>query len=140
MRVRTRFLIATTTLVAVLGGFAALLPLLARPAEPREIVVVARQMGFYMGQVATVNPTIQVAPGEKVRITLVSEDPGFDHDFAVTAWQIGTSILHGEGRTSVVFDAPDTPGVATYICSRHASMMKGTIEVSGSPSDRTSGR
>jgi hypothetical protein len=60
---------------------------------------------------------------------LVSADPGFDHDFAITAWDVRTPVLHGEGRTSVVIDVPDEPGTATYVCSLHASMMSGVIEV-----------
>jgi hypothetical protein len=64
---------------------------------------------------------------------LINADPGFDHDFAVAAWRVNTPILHGEGRTSLVIQAPDEPGRATYVCSMHESMhesmMKGTIEV-----------
>ena len=78
---------------------------------------------------ATANPAIQMTPGERIRITLIGADPGFDHDFAVTAWDVKTPVLHGEGRTSIVIQAPDKPGKATYVCSIHASMMNGTIEV-----------
>ena len=98
--------------------------------EPREIVVVARQMAFYVGDGVTANPTIHAAPGERIRVTLVSQDPGFDHDFAVPAWRVNSAVLHGEGRDSTVIQVPDKPGVTTYVCSKHASMMKGIIEVS----------
>jgi heme/copper-type cytochrome/quinol oxidase subunit 2 len=128
MAVRTRVMVATVV-VLVVGGLATLLPLVAGSPEPREIVVVARQMAFYVGQGATPNPIIHAAPGERIRITLVSQDPGFDHDFAVPAWQISSAVLHGEGRNSTVIQVPDKPGVSPYICSRHASMMKGIIEV-----------
>ncbi len=128
MTLRAR-LILTTTFVLALGGLVALLPLWARTLEPREVVVIARGMSFYADGGTTVNPTIQMAPGERIRITLIGVDPGFDHDFAVTAWGVRTPMLHGEGRTSIVMQAPDTPGNATYVCSIHASMMSGTIEV-----------
>jgi plastocyanin len=128
MTVRTR-LILTTTFVLALGGLFALLPLGARSIEPREVVVVARQMSFYVRDGVTANPTLQMTPGERIRITLISADPGFDHDFAVTAWGVKTPVLHGEGRTSIVIQAPAEPGKATYVCSIHASMMNGTIEV-----------
>jgi hypothetical protein len=128
MTVRTRLLLTTACVVALAGLFA-LLPLGARSLEPREVVVIARQMSFYAGGGTTANPTIRMAPGERIRITLISADPGFDHDFAVTAWDVKTPVLHGEGRTSILIQAPDKPGKATYVCSIHASMMSGTIEV-----------
>lgn len=127
MTIRTR-LALVTLVIFVVGGVAALLPLTARSVE-REVVVVARQMSFYVGDGVTANPTIRVSPGERIRLTLVSADPGFDHDFSIAAWGVGTPMLHGEGRTSVVIQVPDTPGAATYVCSIHASMMSGVIEV-----------
>jgi hypothetical protein len=128
VRVR-RHLILTTAGVLALGGLLALLPLGARSLEPREVVVVARQMSFYVGDGTAANPIIQMAPGERIRITLISADPGFDHDFEVTEWDVRTPVLRGEGRTSLVIQAPDRPGRATYVCSMHAAMMRGTIEV-----------
>lgn len=132
MTVRNRFML-TTVLVLGLGGLLALLPLGARTLEPREVVIIARQMSFYSGDGATANPTIQVSPGERVRITLVGADPGVDHDFAVTAWGVQTALVRGVGRTSIVIQAPDTPGEFTYLCSLHASMMTGSIQVSARP-------
>jgi plastocyanin len=131
MTVRTRVMLSITFVLAIGGlvGLLALLPLGARSLEPREVVVIARDMSFHVGDGVTANPIIQVAPGERIRITLINADPGFDHDFAVKAWKVNTPVLHGEGRTSLVVQAPDEPGRATYVCSMHESMMKGTIEV-----------
>ena len=131
MTVRTRVILSITFVLALGGlvGLAALLPLGARSLEPREVVVIARDMSFHVADAVTANPIIQVAPGERIRITLINADPGFDHDFAVKAWRVNTPVLHGEGRTSLVIQAPDEPGRATYVCSMHESMMKGTIEV-----------
>ena len=131
MTIRTR-LILTTTFVVALGGLVALLPLGARTLEPRDVVVIARGMSFYAGNGATANPTIQMAPGERIRIILIGADPGFYHDFAVTEWGVRTPMLDGERRTSIVMQAPDAPGRTTYVCSVHASMMSGTIEVTAS--------
>jgi plastocyanin len=139
MTVRTRFFL-TTGFVLALGGLFALLPLGARSLEPREIVVVARQMSFYVDGAGSANGAIQLAPGEKVRLTLISADPGFDHDFAVSAWGVKTPALHGEGRTSVLVEAPGKPGRAEYVCTIHASMMKGTIEVVAPRSTGAPGR
>lgn len=127
MTVRTRWVLTTLVILAI-GGIAALLPLTAGSVE-REVVVVARQMSFYVGDDATANPSIQVSPGERIRLTLVSADPGFDHDFAIAAWGVRTPVLHGEGRTSVVIQVPEERGTTTYVCSLHASMMRGVIEV-----------
>ena len=138
MTVRTR-VVLTTTFILASGGIVALLPLAAGSVE-REVIIVARQMSFYVDGEPAANPTIRMASGERVRVTLVSADPGFDHDFAVTAWGVKTPMLHGEGRTSIVIRAPDRPGTATYVCSVHASMMRGTIEVVASGNDVTSRR
>lgn len=135
MTVRQRIAV-TTGLILVLLGAGALLPLVAKQTEPREVLIAVRQMAFYLGEDrSSPNPVIRVAPGERIRLTLVSEDPGFDHDFAVDAWQLTTSMLHGEGRTSIVFQAPNEPGTAGYVCSLHEAMMKGTIVVA--PSAKT---
>ena len=105
-----------------------LLPLVAGSVEPREILVVARQMSFYVGDGQTENPTIQVRPGERIRITLVNRDR-LRSQLRRPAWDVSTPVLRSDGRNSVVMQVPDTPGATTYVCSRHSSMMKGTIEV-----------
>lgn len=129
MTLRQR-IVAMSGLVLILGGVGALLPLDAGPREPRDVVVVVRKMAFYLGEDRrSPNPPIRVAPGERIRLTLISEDSGFSHEFAVDAWRLRTSTLHGDDRTSVIFQAPDKPGTADYVCARHAAMMKGTIEV-----------
>lgn len=116
----------------VVAGLFALLPLVAQSREPREIVIVAKGMSFFAGgpgRSDARNPTIRVQPGERIRITLVNDDPGFDHDFSVRAWSIETPVVRGAGRTFVEFRAPDTPGTTQYTCSLHAAMMTGTIEI-----------
>jgi hypothetical protein len=128
MSVRARRFFGLAVLLA-LGGIVAVLPSMARSAE-REIVVVAREMSFFVGQGGIPNPTIRLSPGERVRITLISADPGFDHDFVVGAWNVRTPMLRGVGRASIVVQAPDEPGTSVeYVCSAHAVMMRGTIEV-----------
>jgi plastocyanin len=140
MTIRQR-IAATTGLILVLIGAGALLPLIAKQNEPREVLIAVRQMAFYLGEDrSSPNPVIRVAPGERIRLTLISEDPGFDHNFAVDAWQVTTSMLHGEGTTSLVFQAPKEPGTAAYVCSLHEAMMKGTIVVASSAKTAASSR
>jgi hypothetical protein len=128
MSVRARRFVGLAALL-VLGGIVAVLPSMARSAE-REVVVVAQQMSFFVGEGGIPNPVIRLSPGERVRITLISADPGFDHDFVVEAWDVRTPMLRGEGRASIVVQAPDEPGSSVeYVCSAHAAMMRGTIEV-----------
>ena len=132
---------ATTGLILLLIGAGALLPLIAKQNEPREVLIAVRQMAFYLGEDrSSPNPVIRVAPGERIRLTLISEDPGFDHNFVVGAWHLTTSMLHGEGTTSRVFQAPREPGTATYVCSLHEAMMKGTIVVASSAKTAASSR
>ena len=120
----------TVGLVLVLGGVCTLLPLVAQPKEPREVPLVVQGMAFYLGEDQTSpNPTIRVAPGERIRLTLVNKDPGFEHNFVVDAWRLRVSTRRGDEGASVIFEAPDQPGTTEYVCTRHAAMMRGTIEV-----------
>ena len=122
-------LMAVIAVVLAVGGLVTLLPLVAGSVEPREILVVARQMSFYVGDGQTENPTIQVRPGERIRITLVNRDPGFDPQLR----RPGVGCQHaGASATAAIPSSCRClihPGATTYVCSRHSSMMKGTIEV-----------
>lgn len=116
-----------------MGAATALLPLGAESRDPRALVLVARGMTFYAGEGAEPNPTIHMEPGERLRVTLVNEDAGVTHDFAVNAWSARTSVLRGKGRASIVIQAPPRAGTAEYSCSLHGSMMSGTIQVGSRP-------
>lgn len=128
------------TTVVMTGAAATLLPLLAESREPREFVIVARQMTFYAGDTDVPNPTIDMEPGERLRVTFVNDDAGVSHDFAIKTWSIGTSMLRGKGRTSIVIHAPERAGTADYACSLHGSMMSGRIRVGSETSRPTSER
>ena len=120
-------------------GVAALLPLGAESLRlgrgksstkaPREIVLVARDMTFYLDGGSAENPTLRLKPGEDVRLVLRNEEPGVVHDFAVSAWKVGTRRLQARERDTVTFCVPETPGHYEYLCNPHASMMRGIIEV-----------
>jgi plastocyanin len=120
-------------------GAAALLPLgaeslgLGREASsaraPREIVLVARDMSFYLDGAGAENPTLRLQAGENVRLVLRNEEPGVVHDFAVSAWKVETRRLQARERDTVTFRVPNAPGQYEYLCNPHASMMRGIIEV-----------
>lgn len=125
---RTR--VAMTIVFALAIGAGALLPFAASPAPEREVRVRVRNMAFYLDNDSrSPNPVIRVTAGERIRLSLVNDDPGFDHDLAIGAWDVRTPMLRGEGRASVVVRVPEKPGSFTYVCTLHAAMMRGTIEV-----------
>ena len=115
----------------LLVGLVALPSLVADPATPaREIVLTARNMAFYLDGNPTPNPTLTLKAGEQVTIVLRSEDTGIMHDFAVKSWNVASAFLSGKGAVSVSFRVPDSHGTPQeYVCSAHAIMMRGRIEV-----------
>jgi plastocyanin len=98
-------------------------------APTREIVMVARNMAFYIDGDPTPNPALRLRAGEKVRLVLRNADPGVTHNFAVAEWGLATRDLHGEGTGQLEFLVPDVPGPREYQCTPHAAMMRGTIDV-----------
>ena len=116
---------------ALLFALVALPSLVADPGVPaREIVLVARNMAFYLDGNPTPNPTLRLKAGEQVTLVLRSEDAGITHDFAVKSWDVGTALLNGKGAVSVSFRVPDRrDGPQEYVCSAHSVMMKGVIQI-----------
>lgn len=98
-------------------------------APARDIVLVARNMAFYIEGDPTPNPTLLLQAGERVRLVLRNADPGVTHNFAVAEWGLATRDLHGEGSGHLEFLVPEIPGPREYQCTPHAAMMRGTIDV-----------
>jgi len=116
--------------VAVVVGAFAFAMAAASRTTPREIVLVAKDVSFYLPGDSTPNPTLAVAAGETVRLTLINEDQGMLHDWAVDAWREATRLIPGDGSAdSIVFTAPTEAGETEYVCSTHAVLMRGTIRV-----------
>ncbi len=117
--------------VVLLLAVVTLPSLVADPGPPpREIVLVARNMAFYLDGNPTPNPTLRLKAGERVNIVLRSEDAGITHDFAVKSWDVGTAFLSGKGVASVTFLVPERTGEPQqYSCTAHATMMRGAIEI-----------
>jgi plastocyanin len=123
------FLVAATAVALAVG---ALVPLGAGTRgskKAREVVLVVRDMAFYLSGDGVENPTLRLKAGEEVRVVLRNEEPGVTHDFAVSDWKVATRRLHGGARDAVTFRVPNQPGRHEYLCNPHASMMRGIIEV-----------
>jgi plastocyanin len=124
-----RFFVVAATIVCLGVG-----ALLARGAgnaesEPREVVLVVRDMAFYLNGTGGENPKLRLRSGERIRLVLKNEEPGVTHDFAVSDWKVATRRLQGGGEDVVTFRVPDRAGRYEYLCNPHASMMRGIIEV-----------
>lgn len=117
--------------VSVLGVVAVmslvLLPLIAERADPREIVIAARDMAFFLEGQTTPNPVIRVRRGERIALTLRNEETGMIHDFAISDWGVATRQLRGVGVDRISFKVPDVRGSAEYLCSPHSAAMRGVI-------------
>jgi plastocyanin len=96
--------------------------------EVHDIRLTARDMAFYLPGDKTPNPTLVVARGERVRLTLTNEDRGMTHDFAVESLDVATRALRS-GTDSLTFEAPNEPGESEYVCTYHERMMKGILKV-----------
>jgi plastocyanin len=113
-------------LLALVGGLVAAVS----PAPAREIVLVARDMAFYLDdEPYTPNPRLRVRPGERVRLVLRNDDRGYTHDVAVPAAGAATPLLDWRGTGRITFMAPAVPGTYDYVCQPHALMMRGVLEV-----------
>ena len=117
------------TVAAAIGlAVVALLPLIADPRpQAREIILVARDMTFFLEGDPTPNPVLHFKAGEMVRVVLRNEERGVTHDFAVKAWNVALEPIRGEGARSVEFQVPDRTGSQDYLCTPHSAMMRGQV-------------
>lgn len=125
--------ITTVTFIALVAMIVTLKwgPLDAGASQPgRQVVLVVRHMAFYIeGDFERANPPLEFRAGERVRLVLRNEEVGMRHNFSVPAWDVATTELNGEGSTRLEFVVPKTAGRQEYVCTPHAAMMRGTIEI-----------
>lgn len=116
----TLIAIAAIWLPAVNGSWPA-----RAPADDgvRTIVVIAKDMRFNAN-----NPTLNVAPGESVRIVLRNDDPGMKHDLVIPGLGIRTPVLESGEQAVLEFVAPEA-GSYEYFCSMHPVTMRGYLQV-----------
>jgi plastocyanin len=102
----------------------------ADPGE-REIVLYARGMAFFEPGSAAPNPMLRVTAGESVRFTVINDDPGVRHDLAVESLGLAIAPLAATpgSRGTASLRVPARPGRYPYVCTFHAQMMRGVVEV-----------
>ena len=110
-------------------GLIALLPLVAGPRPMREIVLIARDMSFYLDNGTVPNPSIDVRRGEEIRLVFRNEDAGVTHVLAIETWDVAADPLRVGGESTVIVRAPEQPGRYEYVCRPHARMLRGYFEV-----------
>lgn len=111
-------------------AFATLLPPMADPRPaPREVLLEARGMAFYVVGETEPNPTIRLNAGEEVRIVLRNQDPGLAHRFSIKDWELSMALPRGDVIRSVRVRVPERAGRHEYVCGPHSTVMAGVIEV-----------
>lgn len=98
--------------------------------DQREIVLIAKEMAFFLENSNTPNPTLTFFAGEKIRLKFVNQDVGIAHDVAIPELQITTGKINYGDSTDLSFRAPQE-GNLEYICTLHPAMMKGFAQILG---------
>jgi plastocyanin len=114
--------------VLVIGG-AVLAHLAAQDNNVREIRLVVRDMTYYAAYTAEANPTLRVARGEKIRLVLTNEDPGYSHNLIAPELGVSTRLLAKGKSQSIEITIPDVAGLYSYRCGPHSEMMRGNIAI-----------
>ena len=114
--------------VLVIGG-AVLAHLAAQDNNVREIRLVVRDMTYYAAHTAEANPTLRVARGERIRLVLTNEDPGYSHNLIAPALGVSTPLLAKGKSQSIEITVPDVAGLSSYRCGPHSEMMRGNIAI-----------
>lgn len=118
------------SILCLLGGIALAALAAGSKSEVRDIRLVARGVAFYVDGRPEANPVLRVAAGERIRLLFRNEDRGMAHNFAVSGWRLSQALPLEPGETaSVVVRVPDRPGRHAYVCTPHATLMHGVIEV-----------
>lgn len=120
--------VRVSIVVAVLVTTGIFLPRVLSSREPvRDIRVVARDMAYHVENLSDRNPTLQLTPGEQVRVTFRNEDRGMLHDFGIPLLDVGTGTVPFGTEKTITFKVPAASTGLTYVCTPHSAMMSGRI-------------
>jgi plastocyanin len=118
------------SILFLVGGIALAALAAGSKSDVRDIRLVARGVTFYVDGRPEANPVLRVEAGERIRLLFRNEDRGMAHNFAVSGWRLSQALPLEPGETaSVVVRVPDHAGRYTYVCTPHAALMHGVIEV-----------
>jgi plastocyanin len=120
-------MVGAVVLALAVGGV--VLAKVSAPSDAREIQLVAKDMTYFVAESATSNPTLRLRRGEKVRLVLTNDDPGYSHNLVAPVLGVSTPLIQQGRSQSVEFRVPDVAGVFPYECGPHSEMMRGTIAI-----------
>ena len=124
-----RKLVAAGIAAVLVIGAAVLAHLAAQDNNVREIRLVVRDMTYYAAHTSDANPTLRVARGEKIRLVLTNEDPGYSHNLIAPELGVSTRLLAKGKSQSIEITIPDVAGFYSYRCGPHSEMMRGNIAI-----------
>ena len=123
--------VRVSLVILLLVSTGMLLPRLVDTREAiREIRMTARDMSFLVEDMAGPNPTLALAAGEQVKVTIRNEEKGMLHDFSIPEWGVRTGSVEWGTERSTTFRVPATASTLSYVCTPHSMMMSGRITVS----------
>jgi plastocyanin len=95
-----------------------------RASQPREIVLVAKSIAFYLpNQPDKPNPTVTLKKGEPVKLVVRNEEPGrVLHCFTISGLNVKTSEDLSAGQSENLTFTPKKKGTFPYACLMHPSM------------------
>ena len=129
MSLKLRIVAFVTLSVVGLAVFGAVLAKVRSADDLREIRLVARGMAYVDERTGAANPTLHVKRGERIRLVLTNDDPGYLHNLVSPVLAVSMPLLPTGGTQSVDLVVPDVPGLSTYACGPHSEMMRGNIAI-----------
>jgi plastocyanin len=130
MSLKLRIVAFVTLSIVGLAVFGVVLAKVRGAGEDvREIRLVARGMAYVDEATGAANPTLRVKRGERIRLVLANDDPGYSHNLVSPALGVSTPLLTSGKTQSVEIVVPELPGLSTYACGPHSAMMRGNIAI-----------